>query len=94
MVYFILAQKTQRLKIGYSEDGKVDQRFNYLLHDNADDLELLGSVPGDLDYEQALHTEIEPYRIHNEWFDWTAQDVKDLVARELSLASRLISEQT
>jgi T5orf172 domain len=83
MVYFILAHKTQRLKIGYSEDGKVDERFHYLRRDNADDLELLGRVPGDLEYETSLHAEIEPYRIHNEWFDWTAEEVKNLVAREI-----------
>jgi Meiotically up-regulated gene 113 len=67
----------------------VDERFDYLRRDNADDLELLGFIAGGLEKEQNLHAEIEPYRIHNEWFDWTAQDVKDLVVREL----RLISEQ-
>jgi hypothetical protein len=80
MVYFILARLTNRIKIGVANN--VDSRYNYLRRDNADDLELLGSVVGDEDLETEIHAQIESYRAHNEWFD-ANQEVRLLVDRYL-----------
>src|SRR6266481_2939007 len=84
MIYIIVAKLSRRIKIGYSKNSsEVDTRFHYLRRDNADDLELLGRVEGDFEYERQLHTEVEAYRAHNEWF-MAEPEVIQLVARELS----------
>lgn len=80
-MYFIHARITNRLKIGIAND--VDDRFNFLLRENADDLVLLGKVLGGYELEQSLHDELKELREHNEWFEYT-DEAKELVARELS----------
>jgi len=84
VIYFILAQKTNRLKIGYSKSAsEVDRRFNFLLRENADDLDLIGRISGEIEDERCLHSELEHIRCHNEWFDYT-EEAQELVRRELS----------
>jgi len=70
MVYFIHALISNRLKCGKANN--VESRFNYLLRENADDLTLLGSIPGDEEVEQAIHAELDAVaeRIHNEFWDF------------------------
>lgn len=80
MVYFILARLTNRIKIGVASN--VDGRYNYLRRDNADDLQLLGSIHGGESLEEEIHAQIESYRAHNEWFE-ASQEVRMLVDRYL-----------
>src|SRR5260370_27752551 len=70
MVYFIHARLSNRLKCGKADN--VWTRFNYLLRENADDLTLLGSIPGDEELEQAIHAELDEVaeRAHNEFWDF------------------------
>jgi hypothetical protein len=81
-VYFILAVHSHRLKIGIARH--VYERFAALFNANADDLKLLGQTPGGLELEQDLHRELEPFRAHHEWFDWTPE-VWEVVARYVKL---------
>lgn len=83
MIYFILARKTNLLKIGYSKSAsEVDRRFNFLLRENADDLELLGRISGEVEDERELHDELAEERVHNEWFEITPHS-KQVLDREL-----------
>ena len=92
MIYFILAKKTNRLKIGYSKSAsEVDRRFMFLLNENADDLELLAYIPGDFEHEHDLHRALADERAHNEWFEYN-DTVKEVVARERALAGTSHSE--
>jgi hypothetical protein len=77
-VYFILAEKCNRVKIGIASD--VDERFSTLFRENADDLKLLKAIPGGLELEQEIHRELELFRAHNEWFEWTPE-VQETVNR-------------
>jgi hypothetical protein len=80
MVYFIHALKSNRLKVGKADN--VRTRFHYLMRENADDLTLLGSIPGDEETEQAIHAELDEVaaRIHNEFWDYN-EGARQLVER-------------
>jgi len=80
-IYFVLANQTQRLKVGIS--GQLDTRIDHMRRAAFDDLTVLGVIPGDYELEQAIHAEIEPYNIHHEFFDYRADAVKELVERYL-----------
>lgn len=81
MIYFIRAVNLNRLKIGFTDS--FETRFVRMARQEADELEVLGTIPGDETYERSLHGELLPWRIHHEWFDYSAPEVRDLVAREL-----------
>lgn len=80
-LYFILCVLTQRVKIGIS-DG-VDYRFTQLRAQNADELRMLGTIPGSFKLEQDIHKELSAHHVHHEFFDFTAPEVKKLIDRYL-----------
>lgn len=66
-VYFIVAKTQNAVKIGKADDPI--QRFRALQTASMYDLELLATMPGDLDAEARYHALFEAARIRGEWFD-------------------------
>jgi hypothetical protein len=66
VVYFIQAGSSGPIKIGKA--NKLGGRVRGLQTANAEDLRLLGSVPGGLPKEAELHERFAPLRIRGEWF--------------------------
>jgi hypothetical protein len=66
MIYFVHNRNGRALKIGTAADPKA--RFKQLRTASPDDLILLGSIPGGVTEETALHARFADYRIRGEWF--------------------------
>jgi len=64
VIYFVKVGK--RVKIGYSED--VASRLCQLQTGSSEPLTLLGTVPGNMQLEKAIHVLLSPYRVQGEWF--------------------------
>ena len=72
MVYFIIAQKTNRIKIGYSlNKSSTNKRFAQLQTENADTLTML--CMSEYITELEVHTKFAEQRHHGEWFDVTKE---------------------
>jgi hypothetical protein len=65
-VYFAQSGPAGPIKIGWSQD--VARRLEQLQTANAQRLVLLGTVPGRLEDEAALHTRFAHLRMEGEWF--------------------------
>ena len=65
-IYFLYAEKANAIKIGYSVN--LEERFTEIQSHNAEDLDLLKVVSGDLQWEKALHKQFRKYRLHHEWY--------------------------
>lgn len=63
--YIYFAASKGEIKIGISRD--VKQRLTQLKTARGE-LELLGTIKGDLDLERAFHKKLKPYHVHGEWF--------------------------
>lgn len=63
-VYFI--HGGDRIKIGFSHNPMT--RLKELQTSTADDLQLLGAIPGDEQQEKALHAQFKGLHIRGEWF--------------------------
>lgn len=61
-VYF--AQGPKFIKIGRSAD--VDRRLNQLR--TSGPIKLIGAVVADASLEKKLHGDLQPFRVHREWF--------------------------
>jgi hypothetical protein len=66
IVYFILADRHEIIKIGYTTHLK--RRFFALQATSPARLELLATMPGDAAVEKALHDKFSAERMHGEWF--------------------------
>ena len=66
-VYFVQAEITRRIKIGFTA-GAVEKRLASLQTGSGEILTLLSTVPGDKGLEARLHAKFAAYRTHNEWF--------------------------
>ncbi len=74
MIYFIREIVSGRVKIGYTkDDGSLKKRLGRLQTGNPDELEVYGTIPGDMKVEKFLHHRFGRFRIrsNNEWFYWT-----------------------
>jgi hypothetical protein len=82
-VYFLLAVGLQRVKVGFS--GEFVDRLDAIRRQEADDIEVLGTVPGDQSLERTVHSELDVIgvRAHHEWFDYRPEAVKQIVNRYL-----------
>lgn len=65
-VYFLQSGPAGPIKIGWSQD--VARRIEELQTANALRLELLGTLPGRMEDEAALHTRFAHLRMEGEWF--------------------------
>ena len=66
LVYFVEAGVGGPIKIGWTQD--IDRRIAELQTANAHKLTLLGTVPGTMDREAALHARFSHLRLEAEWF--------------------------
>jgi hypothetical protein len=66
VVYFIQAGEDGPIKIGWSSD--VEKRIAQLQTANAHKLILLGTIPGSLQDESAIHAMFDHLRLEAEWF--------------------------
>jgi hypothetical protein len=80
IIYFLLGQLTQRLKVGISTH--FDKRLDHIRGHSFDDIIVLGIIPGDEQLEREIHTELAEYHTHNEFFDYT-DEVKKIVDKYL-----------
>lgn len=67
-VYFIRGRMTRRVKVGYTS-GNAYSRMMDMRTGSPDLLELLGVVDATMVIEKELHSILEPYHSHGEWFD-------------------------
>lgn len=74
-VYFV--ECSGRIKIGFTRN--VDGRLKTLSTGAPDVLNLLASVDGSRNFEQAIHAKLAKHRIKGEWFS-DCQKVRDLMA--------------
>lgn len=76
MIYFILNEQNNHVKIGFSNNP--DKRLSTLQTACSHDLKLLLSFYGDREVEKYLHNKFKKYHVKNEWFDYNDQ-IKDLI---------------
>lgn len=85
-VYFLRAETTGRIKIGYSVD--VAQRHEDIQAACSERLELLGTIPAGKAREKQLHAHFFDYRCHGEWFNGAILgDVMRLIAEAGKVAA-------
>jgi hypothetical protein len=87
VIYFIQAEESKRIKIGYTNEtaysarkNVAKRRLNVLQVGSPEVLDLLSSIDGTQEDEQELHAQFAPYRIHGEWFRCEGC-LKDFVAQ-------------
>lgn len=66
-IYFIRAGDSGNIKIGYTA-GSAERRMKQLQTGNIFDLELLGTIPGEMQDEKSMHQELKEYALRGEWF--------------------------
>ena len=74
-VYFI-ADSGGRFKIGFSSD--FQSRLAALQAVNGGELELLGTIPGDIPLEREMQRRFRRWHIHGEWFAGTDEALSEL----------------
>ncbi len=81
-IYFIVDEHHRAVKIGYSYEGDARRRIAALQTANVSVLLLLGVNPaGRLEHERVIHNLLNPYRLRGEWFDFSAEEVKNYCLR-------------
>lgn len=85
-VYFVRAG-THSVKIGSTAD--LAARLDHIQTHNHEAVTLLGAVPGDSAVEAAIHSRLAPYRLHREWYSYTAKvehEIRAMLAHRHALA--------
>ena len=67
-VYFIRAEKTNRIKIGFS--ARLEFRLQEIRRQQGEEVTLIGAFPGDRADESDLHKQFEHFSLGNEWFTY------------------------
>lgn len=75
-VYFIAAEGTDRIKIGYATHPK--SRLKSISGMSPVPLRMVATMPGSLSDEKALHKKFAHNRTHGEWFRF-ASDISDYI---------------
>lgn len=89
-IYFIEAVGMGLIKIGYTIDPV--KRFCSMLTSSPAPLSLLGSICGGPQREGAIHAQLEPFRMHGEWFQ-KAPEVMALVATsEMTYGQNMLNQ--
>lgn len=84
-VYFI--ECAGRIKIGYSRD--VTHRIRELSTAAAHDLILLHTIPGNVEFERAIHRRLKTHRVRGEWFH-DSPDLRAEIAKIVELGPAAI----
>lgn len=66
-IYFVQGVVSGHIKIGFSTN--VMSRMSSLATGSAEQLRLLGAIPGSHSDEQALHRTFRHFRLKGEWFE-------------------------
>lgn len=66
-VYFI--EDGDAVKIGYTKDKNPEKRLRALQTANPRKLRLLGFIPGGVEVESRIHSELAHHRLEGEWFE-------------------------
>lgn len=74
MIYFISADETNKIKIGFSND--VKNRLKQLQTSCPFELKVLLLIEGDEAKEKELHIKFKKYRVNGEWFEHVEQLTK------------------
>ena len=86
MIYFLQGQRTKRIKIGYTANGKsFKKRLSQLQCQNADRLVVLRKMAGGRLTERALHLKHKSSRIQGEWFKPSASLKRDIASKKIDL---------
>lgn len=72
MIYFIQAENSKAIKIGYTK-GSVEKRLKTLQIGNHETLTLLGTTQGDKVLEKAIHYKLNTLLIRGEWFSYSSR---------------------
>lgn len=82
-VYFFKHSKLKPIKIGYTLDESINNRFNDFKVFSPYNAEIVGFIESDnaQKLEHDLHRKYKEKRLNGEWFDITIEDVK----REMNL---------
>jgi len=76
IIYFLKAEDTDRIKIGYSKN--VRNRLRSLKSESPVKLRLVTYIKGDIEKESEIHSRFERYRIGGEWFKFEGE-LKDYI---------------
>jgi uncharacterized protein YozE (UPF0346 family) len=68
IVYFVQSRKTYEIKIGFTT-RQVDTRRRGLQTANPGKLEVIATLPGSREYENALHVRFAQHKLEGEWFE-------------------------
>jgi integrase len=71
VIYFMLAEEFQRLKIGITTN--ISNRLGMVQNACPSPVKLLRTIPGDISLELRLHRKLRNFRCHGEWFQWNEQ---------------------
>ncbi len=83
MIYFVLDELSNAVKIGLTHD-RIDQRMSGLQVGNPRKLKLLGVMDGNRQTEERLHARLDAHRISGEWFDIWSKDVQHVLLYHLN----------
>lgn len=76
MIYFVKAEGTPYVKIGYAED--VFRRMSGMQTDCPHKIRLIRTVEGDYEQEKSFHHLFAAYHFRGEWFEITEDMIEDL----------------
>jgi hypothetical protein len=89
-IYFIEAVGMDLIKIGYTIDPV--KRFMGMLTTSPAPLSLLGSIWGGPRREAEIHAQLEPYRLHGEWFKKVPEVMAVVATAEQSYGDGLLNQ--
>lgn len=87
MIYFIQAETTNLVKIGYTSDIRC--RLADLQAASPFPLTVMSTMPGDISDEHRLHARFKRLRVHNEWFQ-LSNELLDLIRSGNTSLSNLL----
>jgi len=67
MIYFVLGEKTRKIKIGYTANF-MEERMRSLRSSSPDKLIFLGGMAGDRHLERTIQEKFKMHKSHGEWF--------------------------
>ena len=83
MIYFIQSGVSGPIKIGYTTVN-ITHRITALQTGSWEELKLLGTAIGGIDFEYELHQKFDAYRIRGEWF-WPVMQLTTYINNLLHL---------
>lgn len=73
VVYFIRGEKSNRLKIGFSE--RFEFRLKEIARSEGEDFEVIGFISGTRSDESNLHEKFSKWKINGEWFQYVTETI-------------------